>query len=1169
MTDISTMKHNEPPFLKVRRPHPQEVAQLAASPLFDADWYVSEFPDVDMTGLKPEEHYLWVGALMLRDPSPQFSTRFYLEDNPDVARAGVNPLVHYLRSGRAEGRRARRNGAGANDLPTSALAPATGPDPWLTDLRRSRMLAALPNEADDLLEQPGPAEIEVADALLAEAPAPQVSVVMPSWNRADVVGRALKSALNQSLPPFEILLVDDGSTDDTVARVRREFAPELKSGRIRLLESDHTGVSGARNVGLAAARGDMIAYLDSDNLWRRDYLRIMCALFAECDEVMTAYAGLAMNDLDNDNKYLNGRSYDRQRMIGTNFIDLNVFMHRREIYDQYGGFDEGLKRLVDWDLILRYTRLYEPVFLPFVGVDYFLDGDRLGNITRTVSLEDNKAAVLAKLRCERFRRGLEAPKIGYVLWDWPALSQSFVLAELEWLVREGVDVEVFYHVDPDKAATLGFPITAHRVENHEHLARLLTERDRSLVHAHFAYPATTLMAWPACQAAGIPFTFFAHAVDIFHEKNVLRNRIAEVVADPLCLRLFVHGDHHRGFLENLGVPTEKIAYNFQAVDLDIFREVAAKAPPVADAPRRGIFVGRFVEKKGIETLIAAAAELKDDKVAFDVYGYGPLDAQVREKAKALGLTNLVFHGPLDGRKAVRDALAAADFVVVPSIVAENGDTEGFPTIILEAMAAGRPVVTTTVSSIPDFLDDEITAILTPPADATALADGVRRLAAMAPDRLDGMLRDARSFVDRGVGLGRTMQTYFDTWEENLIDIVLVTYNTPEYQDIDETREIIRRIRTHTTTPYTLTVVDNGSDPAFRDMLLETARTMPQMRLLRLRKNRFCGPATNLALASSDAVFTVYVCSKEGFIARHGWERHLLEEMRANPGTAMGGTLCHMPKFTRGDEIVAHPDFERFRHTGFAKQHPGHAFRHVQGGVYILRRDAVGHGAAFSDDVPQGNTDVEFSYFLESRGKKLDTMSSISSLTVKTLPRLTAVMDEHTAIAHPHTLDSVHDMDRLQLRDTTRCNICEAWNSFDAQGRCGTCGSDGLERKLYQRLAHDWRAHRGAAAGLVGFDKALAKALGERMFRVTRAETLQALPEGEFSLLVLSEDPGSEAGGKLAARLAPGGLMIWPEGTAGTYSALSATAHKVRISHRNSRVLKSDWRRLCEVERAPS
>src|SRR3546814_14312781 len=81
----------------------QDIAEVGTSPLFDGEWYLQRYPDAGLLGMEAAEHYVRIGAGLLRDPSPSFSARLYVEANPDVAASGENPLLHYLRKGRAGG----------------------------------------------------------------------------------------------------------------------------------------------------------------------------------------------------------------------------------------------------------------------------------------------------------------------------------------------------------------------------------------------------------------------------------------------------------------------------------------------------------------------------------------------------------------------------------------------------------------------------------------------------------------------------------------------------------------------------------------------------------------------------------------------------------------------------------------------------------------------------------------------------------------------------------------------------------------------------------------------------------------------------------------------------------------------------------------------------------
>ena len=221
-----------------------------------------------------------------------------------------------------------------------------------------------------------------------------VSIVMPVFNRETIVGEAIESVLAQTYRTFELLIVDDGSKDASVAVVKTFDDP-----RIRLIElPQNRGVSAARNAALREAKGDFIAYIDSDNVWSPDYLAVMLDAFRQQPEATSAYAGQEvweyLPSLDRDEfRSVRMAPFNRSRLEHRNFIDLNVFMHRRASYEAFGGFNESMRRLVDWELILRYTVQRPPVFLPVTLGRY-----RIARAENQITFVEDHLANLALLR---------------------------------------------------------------------------------------------------------------------------------------------------------------------------------------------------------------------------------------------------------------------------------------------------------------------------------------------------------------------------------------------------------------------------------------------------------------------------------------------------------------------------------------------------------------------------------------------------------------------------------------------------------------------------------------------------------------------------------------------------------------------------------------------------
>lgn len=215
------------------------------------------------------------------------------------------------------------------------------------------------------------------------------SIIMPMFNRAKTVERAIRSVQGQVHQNWELLMVDDGSTDGTEATV----LPYLVDPRIKYLKMEKNGgVSAARNMGLSQATGEFISYLDSDNVLRENFLSVFANATIEFPTHKVFYSRFCRAS---DGMVI-GQSFDLKTLMRSNFIDLGTFVHHRACYTERGGFDTSLKRLVDWDLILNYTRKYFPVYISGVLMDYTDDENDNGRISVREDLVKAYAAVRSK-----------------------------------------------------------------------------------------------------------------------------------------------------------------------------------------------------------------------------------------------------------------------------------------------------------------------------------------------------------------------------------------------------------------------------------------------------------------------------------------------------------------------------------------------------------------------------------------------------------------------------------------------------------------------------------------------------------------------------------------------------------------------------------------------------
>ncbi|OZA91946.1 MAG: hypothetical protein B7X76_01215, partial [Azorhizobium sp. 39-67-5] len=365
------------------------------------------------------------------------------------------------------------------------------------------------------------------------------------------------------------------------------------------------------------------------------------------------------------------------------------------------------------------------------------------------------------------------PKIAYFCWHFPVPSETFVLNELRLLVANNVDVIVFCRQTPHKNFKPDFPITFERVSSPEQLAARLKETGRTIVHAHFAYPTVTDMVWPACEAVQIPFTFIAHAQDIFKYDNDRLNRLAEIGASPLCRAMFTLSNYHLEFVVARGFPRSKVIINPNAVDTEKF-SVRDFSSATRQA-RRVIAVHRFVPKKGLDLLIRSAQYLVDLDILIEIYGYGELEEQYKAIIAELGLTNVHMRGPLT-QDQVANVMSTADLFACPCVqVPHTGDMDGLPTSLIEGMAAGVPVLTTDVGAVPELVEDGITGIVAEPT-AESVAAAIRRFYGMPESQVRAMVRCAADHVMRTHDAGRLVRVLMRVWQNKTIDILIVSWN---------------------------------------------------------------------------------------------------------------------------------------------------------------------------------------------------------------------------------------------------------------------------------------------------------------------------------------------------------------------------------------------------------
>lgn len=374
-------------------------------------------------------------------------------------------------------------------------------------------------------------------------------------------------------------------------------------------------------------------------------------------------------------------------------------------------------------------------------------------------------------------------RLGYVVKRYPRFSETFIVNEILAHERAGLPVHVFavrrvnepyfqsiigqvrspvtYISDSvPKAERLwtalwdgarGLPGFWQTLEvfRTEELADVLQAIELALraraegithLHAHFATIATTV-AWMAARFAGIGYSVTTHAKDIFHaevDSAKLRRKLADAktVVTVSDFNVEYLTGHH-------GVPASKITRIYNGLWLEEF----AYSPP-GERPRHIVAVGRLVEKKGFATLVDACALLRDRGIVFscEIIGEGPQRPLLEERVASQGLAGRVLLSGALPRAEVASALKSAAVSALPCIVAEDGDRDGLPTVLVEAMALGTPCVSTDVTGVPEVVRNGESGFCVPQRDPVALADALALLLDDPALRVR-IARAARSLVE--------------------------------------------------------------------------------------------------------------------------------------------------------------------------------------------------------------------------------------------------------------------------------------------------------------------------------------------------------------------------------------------------------------------------------------
>lgn len=208
-------------------------------------------------------------------------------------------------------------------------------------------------------------------------PMPEVSVILPTYNRAKTLHRAIQSVLNQTFGDFELIIVDDGSTDDT-----EEAIKAFRDNRIKYIKcKENKGAPVARNTGIGLAEGEYVAFQDSDDEWLPEKLEKQMKIFETTPINVGIVYTAFWQKKDNSQIYIPYASVKQKEgdihteLLKESFIGLPTVVIRKKCFEKAGMFDENLPRLQDWELVIRLAKHYNFRFIdePLVTAYYLPD----------------------------------------------------------------------------------------------------------------------------------------------------------------------------------------------------------------------------------------------------------------------------------------------------------------------------------------------------------------------------------------------------------------------------------------------------------------------------------------------------------------------------------------------------------------------------------------------------------------------------------------------------------------------------------------------------------------------------------------------------------------------------------------------------------------------------
>lgn len=381
------------------------------------------------------------------------------------------------------------------------------------------LILELQRSVQGLAEMLGEAHPAYSPPKSEDCASPFISVIMPTRNRCSMLPTAIASLQTQSHVNWELIIVDDGSYDRTEAVIAKLSCADP---RIRYIRQEHAGgVAKARNIAISKAIGEIIAYLDDDNAYYPGYLAAVATAYATDRQIECAYAAQLWVESPQRGMVTFDRFCWENLSKQAISIDMNVFSHLKSLTDRLGGHDERLIRHSDWELALRYTFHTTPKRIPVMAVRY-----DWGSHKRISNSELSDPAIALIREKWPIKQTSTELRVLFVTYDYPQLSESYVHVEIQWLLQQGVHVEVYAERLPVSPGRALVPVHSGDLEK----CLSLTRPD--VIHVHWLSFALS-HASVFNKLENIPVTIKSHGFD-YSEKLA-----KEILRQPWLAHLYI------------------------------------------------------------------------------------------------------------------------------------------------------------------------------------------------------------------------------------------------------------------------------------------------------------------------------------------------------------------------------------------------------------------------------------------------------------------------------------------------------------------------------------------------------------------------------------------------------------------------------------------------------